>query len=347
MRNEFCTMLDLNYLPRGLVLYRSLAEVCDEFRLRIFCMDDDTRSILERLRLPRLMTIGIDELERYDADLLAVKPTRSPVEYYWTAKPSICLYAFEHEPDLDMVTYVEADSMFFKDPAPLFDELGDSFVLLTPSRYPEGDSPLYVTPLLTFSRDPRTETALRWWRERCLEWCYDRLEGDLIYLNDWPQRFPGVQVLDHPGCLGEWNVKFVNVSADNRSVLVDGRPLILFHYGALWVYRGGLTHLPRLGLLADYYRVTPERLVWATANTPSIDERRLLWDPYLRRLSNAIDEVRTVDPSYNAGLIRLTIRELAYSTARWMLPAQIRRPLKGWLARRRSVRGRGPPGSPQ
>jgi hypothetical protein len=352
MRNEFCTTLDINYLPRALVLYRSLAEVCGDFRLRVFCMDDDTRAILERMALPKLVTVGINELENYDPDLSTVKPIRNSVEYCWTAKPSICLYMLESQPDLDIVTYVEADTMFFDNPRPLFDELGDSFAILTPARDPESDGPAsYATPFLPLRRDARTEVALQWWRQRCLEWCYDRFEDgkhcDLAYLNEWPVRFPGVAVLENPGCLGEWNVRYFDVSAEDDRVLVEGRPLILFHYGALWLYRGALTRLPRLGFLADYYRVTPGPLVWATANATPAEERRLLWDPYLRRLGTAIEDLRAVDPSFDAGLVQLSVRELAYSTARWALPASVRRPLKASLSRRRSVRGLGPPGSPQ
>ena len=349
MRNEFCTMLDLNYLPRGLVLHRSLSEACDDFRLRVFCMDHGTRSILNRMRLPNLITIGIDELESYDPGLRAVKPSRNSIEYCWTAKPSICLYVFKHEPDLDIVTYLDGDTMFFDDPAPIFDELGDAFCLLTPSRDPESKGPSYVTPSLTLRRDPRAETALGWWRQRCLEWCYDRVEdgrwSDLSYLNDWPRRFPGTRVLHHPGSLGEWNVRYFHVSAENGRVLVDGRPLVLFHYGALWIYRGRLTRLPQHGILAGYYHASPGPLVWATANAISADERDLLWDPYLRRLGKAVEEVRRFDPEYSAGLVRLSVRELAYSTTRSVLRPSVRTTLKKLLSHRRGTRS--PPGSPQ
>ena len=51
MTAEFCTLFDRNYLPRALVLYRSLESVCGDFRLRAFCMDEVTAPILRRLGL--------------------------------------------------------------------------------------------------------------------------------------------------------------------------------------------------------------------------------------------------------------------------------------------------------
>ena len=89
MRYEFCTLFDVNYLPRGLVLYRSLERVCPDFRLRVFCMDAETERILDALALPKLAIVPLAELERHDPELLEVKPTRTQVEYCWTATPAV------------------------------------------------------------------------------------------------------------------------------------------------------------------------------------------------------------------------------------------------------------------
>src|SRR6478736_3362800 len=217
MQNEFCTLFDINYLPRGLVLYRSLERHCTDFRLRVFCMDSSTKEILDRLELPRLTAIGLDELEAHDRELLAVKPTRTQVEYCWTATPVVCAYALETEPGLEAITYLDADLMFFRDPEPIWHELGDDSVLIVPHRYApqwephEETSGTYNVEFMTFRRDERGLEALHWWRDRCLEWCFFRFEdgkmGDQKYLDDWPERFAGVHVLEHPGAgLAPWNV---------------------------------------------------------------------------------------------------------------------------------------------
>jgi SAM-dependent methyltransferase len=300
MQNEFCTLFDINYLPRGLVLYRSLERHCDDFRLRVFCMDAETKAILDRLRLPRLTAIGLHELESHDTELAAVKPTRTQVEYCWTATPAVCTYALETEPELEAITYLDADLMFFRDPEPIWQEFGEDSVLIVPHRYApqwqaqEETSGIYNVEFMTFRRDERGLEALHWWRDRCLEWCYYRVEdgkmGDQKYLDDWPERFNGVHVLEHPGGgLAPWNVEMYELARRNGSVLVDDRELVFYHYHSLRLYRG-VTLARALARFADVYRFTagPSRFAWAS-NYPIGDaERELVWDPYVRELSEAI-----------------------------------------------------------
>jgi hypothetical protein len=335
---DFCTLFDINFLPRGLVLYRSLREVAPESSLRVFCMDEDTEVLLERMALPGLSTIGLDELEAHDTELRAVRSTRSQVEYCWTATPAICLYSLEREPEVQMITYVDADLMFFQNPRPLFDELGSGSILVTPHGTPPGG---HIVQFLPFRRDEQGFAALRWWRDRCLEWCYDRAEGDKFgdqaYLDDWPKRFGGVRVLEHPGgAAGPWNDAGCRFEQQDDLVLVDGRPLIFYHYATLRLYDGPLVSLTRRGVLSGYYRSTPEaeELVWATPYEISERSRTLIWEPYTRRLAQALADVRRTEPSFSAGMARLTAANLTYQALRRVVP----KPVRGFL--RRALGGR-------
>jgi hypothetical protein len=353
MKNEFCTILDTSYLARGLVLYRSLAETGAEFRLRVFCLDEKTRRLLEHMGLPNLVTVGIDELEAWDPGLKAVKACRSPVEYSWTAKPAMCLYSLDRDPRLETVTYIDADTMCLQDPSPLFAEMDGASILLVPNRGLEDDEMgSYLAGIISFRRDATAITALRWWRERCLEWCFDRVEdgksGDQRYLEDWTSRFARVHVLEHPGGgVGPWNLEHFMLEQSGDTLLVDGQPLVFYHCVARWLYRGPLTVLPRHGFLSSYYRYVsePMRLVWATAFLLPEREQALLEEPYMRRIAEALADIRRLEPGFEAGFVRLTVRELAYSTTRWLLPRGIRQPLKRMLLREKSEK-RGPPGSP-
>jgi SAM-dependent methyltransferase len=311
--HEFCTLFDAGFLPRGLVLYRSLLETGTDFRLRVFCMDEATYDLLSRMDLPRLMPISLADLERFDRDLLDVKSTRTPVEYFWTATPVVCLYCLEREPEVAEITYLDADVTFFADPQPVFEELGSESVLIVPHRYAPGyaadaaTSGVYNVQFMTFRRTPDGLEALRWWRERCIEWCYARVEdgkfGDQKYLDDWPERFHGVHVLEHPGGgLAPWNVSRYTLEQSGDAVLVDGRPLIFYHYHSLTLY-SGLEALARLRVLPPPYRSSGGGLVWRSGYPMSRVERRLVWDPYLRRLGRAIVDVRSRDPSFDRGFV--------------------------------------------
>lgn len=328
MQNEFCTLFDVNYLPRGLVLYRSLERYCDDFRLRVFCMDEQTKGILDRLRLPRLTAIGLDELEAHDRELLAVKPTRTQVEYCWTATPAVCAYVLDTEPELEGITYLDADLMFFRDPEPIWHEFGGDSVLIVPHRYApqwqphEETSGTYNVEFMTFRRDERGLEALHWWRDRCIEWCYFRVEdgkmGDQKYLDDWPERFEGVHVLEHPGGgLAPWNVDRYELARTNGSVLVDDRELVFYHYHSLRLYRG-ITTLRAAGLLSDAFRYTrgPVPFVWTTNYPVESAERQLVWDPYLHELGRALQEVRRHAEGFDAGFVDLDGRALTLDLAR-------------------------------
>ena len=330
MTHELCTLFDLAYLPQGVVLYRSLERVCPSFRLRVFCMDGPTKSVLERMELPRLQAIDLAQLERHDRELLAVKPDRTRVEYCWTATPAVCRYSLEREPELEMITYVDADLMFFSDPAPLFRELGSGSVLIVPHRYEprwqgwERRGGIYNVQFVTFRNDERGRETLRSWRESCLEWCYNRVEdgkfGDQQYLDDWPERFSGVHVLEHPGGgLAPWNVNAHALALRDGSIFVDGRPLVFFHYQSLRLFRAPETLGGVLGPADARGRVDdPVPLVWSVNPEYQISaaQRALIWEPYVAELSRAIADVRRISPDYAECFTRRSARRAAYDVVR-------------------------------
>ena len=293
MTDHFCTLFDSNYLVRGLALHESLMAQAGDFHLSMFCFDESAWNRLEQLGLPHVSLVRLDELERDNPDLLAVKPTRSQVEYCWTATPILPLYMFRQHPDLAEVTYVDADVYFFGDPRTIFDEMGDDSILITPHRYAppylhHQKSGIYNVQYLTFRNDARARRCLEWWRDRCLEWCYARFEdgklGDQKYLDDWTQRFDGVHVLQNKGGgLAPWNVGQYELRGGPDAPVVDGEPAIFFHYHGLRLRQDG-----RHRLAPPAYLIPPEA-------------RRLFYEPYLAALGRAADRVRRSDPAFSAG----------------------------------------------
>lgn len=222
----FCTLFDSNYLTRGLTMYESLKACCKNFHLYIFSFDDRSFDLLKKMQLDSATIIPLAEFE--DEDLLRVKPTRTRAEYCWTSTSSTILYCIEKF-NLPHCTYLDADLYFYQDPGILIREMGDNSILITEHRYsPQYEKSAkagkYCVQFITFKQDKFGMQALRWWRERCLEWCYARLEdgkfGDQKYLDDWPTRFEKVWVLQHPGGgLAPWNIQQYHVKLKDGKLL--------------------------------------------------------------------------------------------------------------------------------
>jgi hypothetical protein len=291
MTREFCTLFDSNYVLRAVTMHRSLVAGESDFHLTCFCFDQRAKEVVDRLNLPRLSTVSLAELEAFDQELLSVKEDRSPLEYCWTATPALPRYMFGTRPELNEVTYIDADLMFFSDPQPLFDEMGDASVLIIPHRFsPEyvhhAINGIYNVQFMIFRRAGCGEKVLDWWHDRCVEWCYYRLEdgklGDQKYLDDWPARFgAAVHVLQHKGGgLAPWNVSQYHIRRQGEQVFVDDDPVIFYHYHGLRLRPNGRHRLAPPGYLL----------------APRV--RGLIYEPYLAALHEAAESAREQAPEF-------------------------------------------------
>ncbi len=242
----YCTYFDRHYLSRGLALLESLRQHdASGFTLFVVCMDEITRIMLAQLAIPEVHLIPLHEIEQRDEALLATKRSRSLVEYYWTMTPTIILRILERHRRIDLLTYLDADLFFFSSPQPLFEELGQNSILIHEHRFSPSQAHLgthngrFNVGLLSFRRDAHGLPALGWWRERCLEWCFARYEqgkmGDQLYLEDWPERFKGVTVLQHKGGgVGPWNHDQYDIhTSSDGATLVGEDALIFYHFHSL------------------------------------------------------------------------------------------------------------------
>lgn len=244
---HFCTLFDSNYLDRGVLMYRSLEKHCPEFILHIFAFDDDSYKVLKKMKLKNTNIISLHEFE--DAELLSVKNTRSHVEYMWTCSSSIILYVLKKF-KVNMCTYVDADLIFYSDPSILLKEMGKASILLTKHNYTSGYdaskiSGIYCVQFMAFKNNVLGNSALKWWRERCIEWCYAKPEngkfGDQKYLDDWTTRFDGVYVSENSGAgIAPWNLQQYSVKDTNTLVKLKSKneiKIIFFHYHALKLFK--------------------------------------------------------------------------------------------------------------
>jgi hypothetical protein len=277
--NYFCTYCDQGYAARMRCLHESLKAQGEPFRLLVLCFDQLTEAAVTGARDPSLVAIPIAELLAADSEYAAVQPQRSRVEFFFTSTPVLVKHCLEREPAAAGMTYLDADLFFFRPASEVWREQGDASIGIVPHRFPprlanRAVHGTYNVGWVSFRRDAHGLVALHWWRERCLEWCHDRLEAgrfaDQGYLDEFPQRFAGVRVLDHPGInAAPWNVDGAAVAGAVGNPTFGGTPILFYHFQGIREVAPGWFD-PGLGT----YQV---RLTNAL--------RDLIYAPYLRRLT--------------------------------------------------------------
>jgi len=240
---NFCTYFDHNYLPKGMVLYESLRKYCPSFKLYILCLNTECYDVLRKANLLNVILIALEDLEKDDPELLAAKNNRTPVEYYFTLTPCLPLYILSHFKPLSMITYLDSDLYFFSDPKLIFNEIGSASVGIIGHNFSEKlkKSVLfgkYNVGWISFRNDKNGLLCLQWYRDKCIEWCYDKLESnryaDQKYLDYFAENFEGVIEIKNKGAnLAPWNVDNYLILNNNGSIYVDGSPLIFFHVQGL------------------------------------------------------------------------------------------------------------------
>jgi hypothetical protein len=278
MTRAFCTLFDTAFLSRGLCLYRSLVRHCPNFKLYVLALSNDCADLLEALQLPRLSIIRVAEVEARYGGLCDARADRTALEYYFTLTPHLPSYVFDSGAETGILTYLDADTFLFSSPEPAFDAFGDNAIAITPHRFPPGQSKrevdgIYNVGWVGFRHGDVARGCLARWRAQCIEWCrHVPSQGryaDQGYLNDWPDRYGAVAVIDHPGVnAGPWRIGAAALSQHDGAVMIDGEPLVLFHFSRL-VRLSNRIYLP---LLKEFKQ----------ALTPAI--RRLIYRPYVTAL---------------------------------------------------------------
>jgi hypothetical protein len=250
-REHFVTLFDDSFLPIGLALYQSLVAQAGPFRLWVVAIDDEVERHLDQLALPDLVVIPLSSIE--SPELLAVKPKRTRAEYCWTLTPFTAQAVFDRDPAARRATYVDADVYFLADPRVLLDELDQSgkSVMITEHAYaPEydrsHDSGRFCVQFLTFDRTDRAREVMRWWQERCLEWCFARYEdgkfGDQVYLDQWPVLFPDrVHIVRQvEKTLAPWNVRHFSQQSAEQTAKQNPSSLnpVFYHFHGLRLLPG-------------------------------------------------------------------------------------------------------------
>ncbi len=290
---HFCTYFDRGFLVHGLALASSLREHCPRHVLWVLCLDTYTEQALAPFASPQLRLISLSQLEDFDPELAGVRHQRKLIEYYFTLSPCWPRFLLQTNPQIERITYLDADLFFFKAPACIFEELGDASILISEHHFPR-----YLEHHLRFGRfnvgiqvfvnDAVGNACISHWRKQCLEWCQDCVEAgryaDQKYLDQWPGLYQSALVItQHRGVnLAPWNWVSSDVSWRQGHPEFNGNPLIVFHFARFRPIVG--TSVFQSGQLE--YGIMPWRL------------RQFVYGRYWRAIETARSELQRASPDY-------------------------------------------------
>lgn len=251
----FCTSIGSHQLFPCLALYYSLTRHVPGSTLWVLCLDQASERVLADLPLPGLRALPLAELETAEPRLRVVRPDRSQVEYHYTLTPALVWHLLTRVPDAGPVTLLDPDVYFFASAAPLIEEAGSGSIAIMPRALPESHRKLerfgrYSLSWLTFMDDRLARACLAAWRNRCMEWCRDRVEdgkfAHVRYLDDWPTQFEGVHILAYEGAgVAPWNVSGRPITSDRSGTRAGGVPLVFYQFRGCerilsWLFDPGL-----------------------------------------------------------------------------------------------------------
>ena len=235
---NFCTLFDSYYIQKGIALYLSLERVTNDFHLYVMAFDKDCYDKLVACGFNRMTVELWDDWET--PEIKAVKSDRTRAEYCWTCGPSV-IYHFLTYHNLPDITYLDSDLFFVGDPQIAFNEIRGKSIAITEQRVSEERARQvgrYCVQFIHFKNDKEGLDALTWWRDACVDWCYQRFEdnkyADQKYLDQFPEKYDSLCVIENVGVgLAPWNADRYRYS---QNLVIDGNkqyPPVFFHMHGL------------------------------------------------------------------------------------------------------------------
>lgn len=238
--NYFATLFDYNYLSRGIVLYNSLKLNCKDFTIYILALDIQTERFFIENHFEHVIVISLQELEENDSRLFSIKSKRSLFEYYFTISPCLPLFLL-NKYNLPHICTLDADIKFYSNPSLLFDYLNEYSMVITPHKFSKENSTLisygeFNVSFQIFKNDQFGQSCLNSWRNQCIDWCFDYIDGskfaDQGYLNNWPLIYNGsLKILDDEvSGIAPWNVNQFKLEYKKKTILSNSKELIFYHF---------------------------------------------------------------------------------------------------------------------
>tara|TARA_R110001583_G_scaffold59799_1_gene177770 strand:- start:24223 stop:25113 length:891 start_codon:yes stop_codon:yes gene_type:complete len=245
MMNSYCTLSDVNYLDRGLALYKSLCDVKDHapFILNYLCLDDEIYAKLGDLDLPFLHIYKVEDLET-DEVLKKAKHNRDRKDYIFTLASYFSDYLL-NSLEFDSIFYMDSDIYFYHDPQKIIDacEGKDCGIMLHRHNFVGHRDGGFNVGVVWFKKSDKGQEILSWWKNAVLTKEPKELSvmGDQKYLEGFIPLFgeDSVKIIDEDiGHGAPWNFRlYVYDDFKEKGIIGWGdkkQELVFNHFSQFW-----------------------------------------------------------------------------------------------------------------
>ena len=292
MKRYFCTLFDSNYLIKGMTMIKSLSEHCKDFEIYVLCIDKKTKYILEKINISNIKCVEISKFE--DEALLEAKKDRTKAEYCWTLASSFTWYVMEEFKHINLITYLDADLLFYSSLEPIFKEICNSSIAIIEHRFSPAFKNLEINGRFcvewnSFKRDKEGLKCLNIWKKQCLEWCYYKLEddklGDQKFLDEWPIKYKSCHIIKEFGAgIAPWNYSQYEIKNMHPNIKINGRNLIFYHFHQFKILQKN-----KFFRLAEIYRSNKK-------------EPDAIYKFYEEQILISLDQIRSIDSNFISGI---------------------------------------------
>ncbi|MBM4360155.1 MAG: hypothetical protein FJ096_18770, partial [Deltaproteobacteria bacterium] len=291
---HYCVRIGRHDLAKGLALLGSLSRHASErFRVHVVCLDEITRTLLDRMSHPAVRTVALHDVERDDPMLAPRRDHASEADYLAQTAPSILLHVMRSLPEGTLLVDVAPEVFFFGASAPLFAVASRASLLLVRRRHARSlgwhlQGARYDAGVLGVRNDAVGRAALASWREAWLAAPQGSTSvGDAFrHLDSWSERFERTVIVDEPGVgLAPYNHEDATLGSGARGLVqVDGKGLVCYRFQGFTV-----VHPDLMMPVPTAYPVTPAFV-------------RELVIPYAEALRVAALDIRTHHATFAFGL---------------------------------------------
>jgi len=217
-------------MPRIMAMHDSMMAHCQPFTLWVLALTGPGADLLSKLALSCVDVILMEDI--VNKTLADTRQGRSWFEWVWTLKPHLIWNVLGK---VEAVTYVDGDGYFFSSPEPLYREIGNAPLAITPHRFPPRLQSYAVNGkcnggFVYATKKGRPRIAE--WAAQCRQWCYLKYDTgnrfvDQKYLDGWSE----AHHIAHVGVnCAPWNQEQYTWARSGRNVTLNDVPLIWYHF---------------------------------------------------------------------------------------------------------------------